>query len=252
MDCDSANSYLDAFVDGELDPGAERALEEHLHTCSACQSAVWEIRELRALFKRSAPYFKAPLELRLRVLGITQRVRAKPKVPKLYAWIAAAAVLVFGALAVFLASVPDHSKELSREAVVDYSRSGEAHSLVELASADFAVLKPWFYDKVGFTPPAIDLSGYGYELAGGRVALLGKRLVVALVYKQGNDALIIYCWPPNQDPVGYSQRSLDGCCIYIWANSQCNYVLVEKSDDPNICHFVESFQDPTGPGPVSY
>jgi anti-sigma factor RsiW len=252
MDCDSANPYLDAFVDGELDPSAQRALEEHLRTCSACQSAVWEIRELRSLFRRSAPIFKAPVELRLRVLGITQRVRAKPAVPRLYAWMAAAAVLVFGALAVFLASVPDRSKELSKEAVVDYSRLGGAESLVELASADFDVLKPWFSDQVGFTPPAIDLSRYGYELSGGRVALLGKRPVVALVYKRANEVLIIYCWPPNQDPVGYSQRSLDGFCVYVWANSQCNYILVEKSDDPNICRFVDSFQDQTGPGPVSY
>jgi hypothetical protein len=64
--------------------------------------------------------------------------------------------------------------------------------------------------------------------------------------------LIIYCWPPNEEPVGYSERFLDGCCVYIWANSQCNYVLVQKSHDPKIGQFVDSFQDQTGPGPVSY
>lgn len=250
MDCDSASPYLDAFVDGELDPGVERALEEHLRTCSACQSAVWEIREFRSLFRRSAPRFKAPLQLRLRVLSITQRVRAKPSVPKLYAWIAAAAVLVFGALAVFLVSAPDHGKELSQEAVIDYSRSTTAEPLIELASADFSVLKPWFSDKIGFAPPAIDLRDYGYELVGGRVALLGKHPVVALVYKEANGMLIIYCWPPNQDPVGYSQRSVDDLRVYIWANSQCNYILVERSDDPKIRQFVDSFQDQTAP--VSY
>ncbi|HYZ71539.1 MAG TPA: zf-HC2 domain-containing protein [Chthoniobacterales bacterium] len=250
MDCDSANPYLDAFVDGELDPGAERALEQHLRTCSNCQSAVWEIREFRSLFKTSAPRFKAPLELRLRVLNITQRVRAKPSVPEPYAWMAIAAVLIFGAIAVFLVSAPDHGGELSKEAVVDYSRSTSAGPLVELASADFGVLKPWFSDKVGFAPPAIDLHDYGYELAGGRVALLAKRPVVALVYKQGNGMLLIYCWPPDQDPVGYSQRSVDNLRVYIWANSQCNYILVERSDDPKIRQFVDSFQDQTAP--VSY
>src|ERR1700758_3680012 len=252
MDCDSANLYLDAFVDGELDPGVERALEEHLRTCSDCQSAVWEIREFRSLFKASAPRFKAPLELRLRVLNITQRVRAKRSVPKPYAWMAAAAVLVLGAMVVFLVSAPDHGKKLSKEAVVDYSRSTTAEPLVELASADFGVLKPWFAGKVGFAPPAIDLHEYGYELTGGRVALLGKRPVVSLVYKRVSDILIIYCWPPNEEPVGYSERFLDGCCVYIWANSQCNYVLVQKSHDPKIGQFVDSFQDQTGPGPVSY
>jgi anti-sigma factor RsiW len=171
-------------------------------------------------------------------------------VPKLYAWITAAAVLVFGALAVFLASAPDHGKELSQEAVIDYSRSTTAEPLIELASADFNVLKTWFFDKIGFAPPAIDLRDYGYELVGGRVALLGKHPVVALVYKQTDGMLIIYCWPPNQDPVGYSQRSVDDLRVYIWANSQCNYILVERSDDPKIRQFVDSFHDQTAP--VSY
>ena len=251
MNCDSTSPYLDAFVDGELDPDVERALEEHLSTCSACQSTVWEIREFRSLFRRRAPRFRAPLELRLRILNITRRVPAKPSVRMLqYAWIAAAAVLVLGAMVAFLASAPDHGKELSKEAVVDYSRSGTAEPLLELASADFNVLKTWFSEKVGFEPPAIDLSDYGYDLAGGRVALLGKRRLVSLVYKRASDTLIIYCWPPNQEPVGYSERSVDGYRVYIWANSQCNYVLVERSDDPGIRQFVDSFQDQTAP--VSY
>ena len=251
MNCDSASSYLDAFVDGELDPGVESALEDHLRTCSACQTAVWEIREFRSLFRSRAPRFKAPLQLRLRVLSVTRRVRAKPSVRMLrYAWIAAAAVLVLGAMARFIASAPDHGKELSEEALTDYSQSGSAGSLVELASADFSVLKPWFTKKVGFAPPAIDLRDYGYELAGGRVALLAKRPVVALVYNRANDRLIIYCWPPEHGPVVYSERSVDGYRVYIWANSQCNYVLVERSDDPRISQFVDSFQEQTAP--VSY
>jgi anti-sigma factor RsiW len=198
-----------------------------------------------------APRFKAPLQLRVRILSIPHRIRAKPSLRVLrYAWIAAAAVLVLAGMAGFLASAPDNGKELSKEAVVDYSQSGSAEPLVELASADFGVLKPWFSSKVGFTPPTIDLRDYGYVLAGGRVALMGKRPVVALVYKRANDTLIIYCWPPNQAPVGYSQRSLDGYRVYIWANSQCNYVLIERTADPKIDQFVESFQDQTAP--VSY
>ena len=253
MNCDLESPNLDAFVDGELESGVERAVQEHLRSCLACQNRVWEIREFRSLFRRRAPRFKAPLQLRARVLSITQRWRAKPSFGVLrYAWIGAAAVLVLGAMVGFLASAPDHGKELAKEAVVDYSQSGSAAPLVELASADFGVLKPWFSNKIGFAPPAIDLRNYGYELTGGRVALLGKRSVVALVYKRGTAVLTIYCWPPNQEPVGYSERSADGYCVYIWANSQCNYVLVERSDDPKISQFVDSFQDQSGAGAVSY
>jgi anti-sigma factor RsiW len=253
MNCDLARLNLDAFVDRELESGVERAVQEHLRNCLDCQNRVWEIREFRSLFRRRAPRFKAPLQLRARVLSITQHWRAKPSFGVLrYAWIGAAALLVLGAMAGFLASAPDHGKELSKEAVVDYSQSGSAAPLVEIASADFGVLKPWFSNKIGFAPPTIDLRNYGYELTGGRVALLGKRSVVALVYKRATAVLIIYCWPPNQEPVGYSERSAEGYRVYIWANSQCNYVLVERSDDPKISQFVDSFQDQSGAGAVSY
>jgi anti-sigma factor RsiW len=256
MNCDLANLYLDAFVDGELEAAVERELQEHLRDCLACQGSVWEIREFRSLFKREAPRYKAPLQLRVRVLGTTHHSRSKPSFSLLrrHAWIGAAAVFVLGTAAGFLALAPDQSKELSREAVQDYSESVPAEALVELGSSDFGVLKPWFSNQVGFSPPVIDLRNCGYELKGGRVALLNKRAVVGLVYQRGSDVLIIYCWPPKQSPVSYSQRSVDGYRVYIWSNSECNYVLVERSDDPKISRFVDSFQDDQSAqsGPVSY
>ena len=246
MNCDLASGYLDAFVDGELDPGVESALEEHLQNCPSCQSQTWEIREFRSLLRTYAPRFKAPTQLRAKILSMTYRARKKPgfNLPR-YTWIGAA-VLAIGLLVGFLVSAPDRGKELSKQAVFDYSRSS-AGAPVELASADFAVLKPWFGSKVGFSPPTIDLHEYGYELAGGRVGLLGDRQVVALVYKRGNEILTIYCWPPNQDPVSYSKRTVDGYRVYLWSNSACNYVLVQRTEDPKIGQFVDSFEDqPSG------
>lgn len=246
MNCDLASRYLDAFVDGELEPDVESALEEHLRNCGSCQSQTWEIREFRSLFRMYAPRFKAPTQLRAKVLSMTQRARKKHAFSLSgYAWIGAA-VLAIGLLVGFLASAPDRGKDLSQQAVLDYSRSSDG-SPVELASDDFAVLKPWFGHKVGFSPPAINLHEYGYELVGGRIGLLGNRQVVALVYKRDNEILTIYCWPPNQDPVSYSQRSVDGYRVYLWSNSACNYVLVQRTDDPKISQFVDSFEDqPSG------
>ena len=197
MNCDLASQYLDAFVDGELEPGAEGELEEHLRNCLSCQSQTWEIREFRSQFRMHAPRFKAPTQLRAKVLGMIYQAQAKRSMSLLrYVWIGAPAVVVVG-LIVGLLSSPDHGKELSQQAVVDYSGVSSG-APVELASADLAVLKPWFASKVGFTPPAIDLRQYGYELSGGRVGVLAKRAVVALVYKRADEILTIYCWPPNE------------------------------------------------------
>jgi len=59
--------------------------------------------------------------------------------------------------------------------------------------------------------------------------------------------LTVYCWPPNQEPVSYGKRSVEGYRVYTWSNSACNYVLVQRSNDPKIEQFVDSFQDqPSG------
>jgi anti-sigma factor RsiW len=122
MNCDLASRYLDAFVDGELEPGVESELEKHLRDCISCQSQTWEIREFRSLFRMYAPRFKAPAQLRARVLSMTYREQKKPAFNAVrYAWLGAAAVLTVGLLLGFLASAPDHGKELSKEAVFDYS-----------------------------------------------------------------------------------------------------------------------------------
>ena len=247
MNCDLARRYLDAFVDGELEPSVEGALEEHLRNCLSCQSQTWEIREFRSQFRMHAPRFKAPTQLRAKVLGMIYQAQAKRSLSLLrYVWICAPVVDVAGLGVVLLLSAPDHGKELSQQAVVEYS-GVSSEPPVELASSDFAVLKPWFASKVGFTPPAIDLRQYGYELSGGRVGVLAKRQVVALVYKRGDDILTIYCWPPNREPVSYGKRSVEGYRVYTWSNSACNYVLVQRSNDPKIEQFVDSFQDqPSG------
>jgi anti-sigma factor RsiW len=245
MNCDLANRYLDAFVDGELEPRVESELEEHLRNCLSCQSQTWEIREFRSQFRMHAPRFDAPAQLRAKVLGMIYRAQARRLRSLLrYVWIGAPVVLVAGIALGLLISAPDHGKQLSQQAVADYDDSElSASPRVELASADFAVLKPWFSNKVGFTPPAIDLHEYGYELTGGRVGVLGRRQVVALVYRRGDEILTIYCWPPTEEPVSYGQRSIEGYRVYTWSNSACNYVLVQRSNDPKIEQFVDSFQD---------
>ena len=234
---------MDAFVDGELEPSVESELEEHLRNCLSCQSQTWQIQEFRSQFRMHAPRFKAPAQLRAKVLGTIYRAQAKRARSLVrYVWIGAPVALVIGLAVGLLISAPDHGKQLSRQAVADYSGSSAAPP-VELASGDFGVLKPWFANTVGFTPPAIDLREYGYELIGGRVGVLGKRQVVALVYKRADEILTIYCWPPNVEPVSYGRCSIEGYRVYTWSNSACNYVLVQRSNDPKIEQFVDSFQD---------
>src|SRR5260370_21129162 len=140
MNCDLASQYLDAFVDGELEPGVEGELEEHLRNCLSYQSQTWEIREFRSQFRMHAPRFKAPTQLRAKVLCMIYQAQAKRSMSLLrYVWIGAPAVVVVGLVVGLLLSSPDHGKGLSQQPVLDYSGVSSGDPL-ELPSADVSLL----------------------------------------------------------------------------------------------------------------
>src|ERR1700746_1630571 len=102
MNCDEAEGFLDAYLDGELELSEQLELEQHLSGCLECQAVLKERREFRAFFTAAAPSFKAPPELREKVLAITQEepALAKPKVRQFplrrRPWLYAAALLALG------------------------------------------------------------------------------------------------------------------------------------------------------------
>src|SRR5258708_12901262 len=102
MNCDEAEGLLDAYLDGELELSQQLELEQYLSGCTECQAVLKERREFRAFFAAAAPSFKAPPELREKILAITQEEPApvKPQVRQFplwrRPWLYAAALLAIG------------------------------------------------------------------------------------------------------------------------------------------------------------
>jgi anti-sigma factor RsiW len=48
MQCDDLSNVLVDFIDGRLDPDAERAVERHLDSCANCRALVVDLRSIRA------------------------------------------------------------------------------------------------------------------------------------------------------------------------------------------------------------
>jgi anti-sigma factor RsiW len=48
MQCDELSNVLVDFIDGRLDPDAERDVERHLDTCADCRALVVDLRTIRA------------------------------------------------------------------------------------------------------------------------------------------------------------------------------------------------------------
>ncbi|HKM58272.1 MAG TPA: zf-HC2 domain-containing protein [Chthoniobacterales bacterium] len=247
MNCEEADRLMDAYLDGVLELTRQIEIERHLTRCRDCQSLAQQCQEFRSFFSANAPNYKAPPELRARILAMVPDEKVKHafrfwREPWVYATAAAAVVLL--ALCVALTILfPDNGKEFSGVAVLDHSRSLAANHLVDVASADLGVVRPWLTAKLDFYPPVVDLPGSGYLLVGGRIDIIRNRPVAAVVYKQKGDVVTLFCWPVNRDLVSNGNYLIQGYHVCTWSNAQCNYIAVSKLDSHELDQFADLFRD---------
>jgi anti-sigma factor RsiW len=243
MNCEEADRLLDAYLDRELELRRQIEMERHLSHCPACQALARNCQELRTFVLNNATRYRAPAQLRAKILAMAPVEQPKPafrfwREPWVYA---AIAILVLSlSLTIFF---PDNGKEFSSLAVLEHSRSLVDHHLVDVASADQRVLKPWLAAKLDFSPPVADLPSSGFSLVGGRVDYLRHRAVAAVVYRHKDDVLTLFCWPGNRDLVSTGDYVIKGYRVCTWSNAECNYIAVAKLGREELAQFADSFRD---------
>jgi anti-sigma factor RsiW len=244
MNCEETNRLLEEAFGHELDTRRQREMEEHLNRCPACQSVAREWLEFRAFFMASAPRYKAPSQLRARILATVRLEEAKRNFPRSpQPWVYAAAALVLALALALTLLFPDNGKTLSSLAVSDHSRSIAVNHLVDVASADQRIVRPWFSAKLDFSPPVVDLPSSGFALLGGRVAVIRNRPVAAVVYKHKKEVVTLFCWPVSKDLVSDGDYLIDGYHAYTWSSAECNYIAVSERNGRGLNEFVDSFRD---------
>jgi anti-sigma factor RsiW len=244
MDCEEARGLLDAYLDSELERTPGRGLEEHLSLCPSCWSFAQERQELRIFFRSIAPTGKAPPQLRTKVLAAVRREKAVQtfeflRRPGLYA----TALLVLSLSLALNILFPDVGKEVSRQAVLLHFRSISTDHLVDVTSANPQIVKSWLTAKLDFSPPVIGFPSPKYSLLGGRVDVIQGRPVATVVYKNANDVITLFCWPPKKERLSQGDHLIEGYHVCAWSNAECNYILVSKLGGGEIDNFVDSFQD---------
>jgi anti-sigma factor RsiW len=243
MKCEEVHHFIDTYLDGELDFAEKVELEQHLADCPSCRSLLEERRAFRAFFVAAVHEYKAPPQLEAKVLAAVRPVPAREKFSLWrQPWIYAAAVVVVSVFLALRILFPDAEKEFSRQAVLRHSRSLSTSHLVDVASPNPVVVKPWLTARLDFAPPLVGSPAAGYSLVGGRVDEIENRSVATVVYKHDNDVVSLFCWPPDKEHLSTSERSIDGYSVSTWSNAQCNYVLVSKLSDQAMHEFVDSFR----------
>lgn len=242
MTCDTCRSWLNGYVDNELDTTTATAVARHLSTCAECRRAYQALKDLSAAVTQHAPYHVMPEGLasdifaalraeeartrpvpvwRSRLRAVWQDVR-RPWVAPAFSTVALAAALLLS-VTVPQRLPPDTGID---EAVSSHVRSLMEHHLMDVASSDQHTVKPWFAGRIDFSPPVADFAKEGFPLLGGRLDYLQHQTVAALSYQHAKHLINVFIGKTAEADAAPKTLSENGYNIIVWRQKHLAFTAV--------------------------
>jgi len=247
MHCEEAERFLDAYLDGEFELSQQLNLEQHLSGCKECQSALEQRRGFRAFLAAAAPQYKAPPELREKVLAITRQKPTTPRVQWSALWrrplVYAAALFVIGLPILWLVFYGKGEHRYADQAVSNCLRALFVDHLSDIDSPDTQVVKSYLTAKLNFSPPVVDLASAGYEMHGGRVDIVQNCRAAVLVYRRDKDLITLFTWPSTSHRCANSNQVMSDLTICTWNDANLNFIAVSTLNDDQLDEFTELFRE---------
>jgi anti-sigma factor RsiW len=259
MNCSEAEVLIHALLDGELDAGNARAVEEHVATCADCAAKLAAFRDMRAAMTAADLKQKAPAALRARIEAALPAVptpvgpnRASATVTPIRGFNrrffvggfalgtalsgAVAATLVLGVLG------DRREQTIAGEVVSAHLRSLQPGHLTDVETSDQHTVKPWFNGKLDVAPPVPDLTAQGFTLIGGRLDDVNGETVAAIVYRRRNHVINLFVTrsqgTESQDPAGQTQHGFN---VLHWRESGFDFWAVSDINAGELREFEQKF-----------
>ncbi|MFI4985967.1 MAG: anti-sigma factor family protein [Alphaproteobacteria bacterium] len=248
MECGEATALLDPYLDGEL--ALERAveLERHLEGCITCTEELAARKALKAALRDKLAYHKAPQSL-ARALreelarGERSAPRHRTSAPP---WLRlAASFLLVAALSSALTwyLMPEDAGLIPDEVFASHVRAMlSPRGVIDVASADEHTVKPWFADKLDFSPPVVDLAADDFPLTGGRVDYIGGHATAALVYLHRKHIVTLFIWPSVEAARAVVASVRQGDNLAHWSDGRMAYWAVSDLNVEELKDFARHFQ----------
>jgi anti-sigma factor RsiW len=245
MTCDEAEILLHALIDGELDAGHAREVEDHIAGCAACAAALRDYREMSKAVAGADLHYKAPPELRRRIEASLPRAQPAPNrraVLRGFAMGSAmSAIAATGLVAIVLRN--DDQSRITSEIVSAHLRSLQAGHLTDVISTDQHTVKPWFNGRLDVAPPVIDLTALGFTLIGGRLDYVDARPVGAVVYRRRLHVINLFvAQTGSTESRAAKTETFQGFNVRSWSEGGLNYWAVSDIAADELAEFSEKFQ----------
>ncbi|HLZ36011.1 MAG TPA: anti-sigma factor [Nitrospira sp.] len=249
MNCEKIQAVVDGYVDGELSPVHNIEIEQHLRGCQACSQIYLDHQALQAALRAGSLYRTAPANLHRRILASLPLASTRTPIGIPMAWRRAALAASLALIAVFIWRLvpfvqgPGADELLIQEVTANHVRSLMVAHLVDIASSDRHVVKPWFTGKLDFAPFVPDLAEQGFPLIGGRLDYLNHRAVAAVVYKRREHVINVFIWPAAHAVSGETMPiTHQGYHHLQWSDSSMVYWAVSDLNARELKDFVQLLQ----------
>ena len=243
MTCDEAEILLHALMDGELDAGHAREVEDHLAGCARCAAQLASYREMSNSVARAGLGYTAPPTLRRRIEATLPEVRAPNRRAVLRGFAmgsAVSAIAATGLVAIVLRS--DDEARIKSEIVSAHLRSLQAGHLTDVVSTDQHTVKPWFSGKLDVAPPVVDLTAQGFMLIGGRLDYVDAHAIGAIVYRRRLHVINLFvAQTASTEHRPARTESFQGFNIRSWSEGGLHYWAVSDLAADELAEFAEKF-----------
>jgi anti-sigma factor RsiW len=244
MTCDEAEILLHALIDGELDAGHAREVENHIKDCPRCAAELAAFREMSKAVAGADLRFAAPLSLRRRIEASLPQTKVPSRRAVLRGFAmgsAASAIAASGLVAVILRN--DDAQRIESEVVSAHLRSLQAGHLTDVLSTDQHTVKPWFNGKLEVSPPVVDLTAQGFTLIGGRLDYVDARAIAAIVYRRRAHVINLFvAQTASTERQPAKLDTIQGFNIRRWSDAGLNYWAVSDLAKDELAEFGEKFE----------
>ena len=244
MTCDEAEILLHALIDGELDAGHAREVEDHIAGCPRCAAQLAAYREMSKTIAAADLRYAAPPLLRKRI----EAALPKEQMPNRRAVLrgfamgsAVSAIAATGLVAIVLRN--DDAQRIGFEIVSAHLRSLQAGHLTDVISTDQHTVKPWFNGKLDVSPPVVDLTAQGFTLIGGRLDYVDARAIGAIVYRRRAHVINLFvAQTASAERQPARMDTIQGFNIRRWSEAGLNYWAVSDLAADELAEFGDKFE----------
>ena len=254
MTCDEAEILLHALIDGELDAGHAREVEQHVAGCARCTAALADYRAMSAAIAGADVRYTAPSSLRERIEASLPQPKSAEVVPlrsrrsvlRGFAMgSVVSALAATGLVAIVLRN--DDEQRIESEVVSAHLRSLQAGHLIDVVSTDQHTVKPWFNGKLDVSPPVIDLTAQGFTLIGGRLDYLDARAIGAVVYKRRQHVINLFvAQTASTERKPAKMETMQGFSVLRWSEQGMNFWAVSDIGADELTEFGTKFEAALG------